>query len=72
MPKSSTITKAGETHYSPITPGEILKEEFIAPFGLTLHSLAQKIGVPQTRIQAIVKDGREITADTALRLARFR
>jgi addiction module HigA family antidote len=53
------------------TPGEILATEFLEPMGLTQYRLAQAIHVPQTRIAAIVKTGRSITADTALRLARF-
>jgi antitoxin HigA-1 len=53
------------------TPGEILATEFLEPMGLTQYRLAQAIHVPQTRIAAIIKDGRAITADTALRLARF-
>lgn len=53
------------------TPGEILATEFLEPMGLTQYRLAQAIHVPQTRIAAIIKSGRTITADTALRLARF-
>lgn len=53
------------------TPGEILATEFLEPIGITQYRLAQAIHVPQTRIAAIVKEGRSITADTALRLARF-
>ncbi len=53
------------------TPGEILATEFLEPLGITQYRLAQSIHVPQTRIAAIVKHGRAITADTALRLARF-
>lgn len=53
------------------TPGEILATEFLEPMGLTQYRLAQSIHVPQTRIAAIVKNGRSITADTALRFARF-
>lgn len=53
------------------TPGEILSAEFLGPMGITQYRLAQAIHVPQTRIAAIVKDGRAVTADTALRLARF-
>ena len=52
------------------TPGEILAAEFLEPMGLTQYRLAQAIHVPQTRIAAIIKEGRSITADTALRLAR--
>ncbi len=53
------------------TPGEILASEFLEPLGLTQYRLAQAIHVPQTRIAAIIKGRRGITADTALRLARF-
>lgn len=53
------------------TPGEILAAEFLEPLALTPYRLAQSIHVPQTRIAAIIKNGRNITADTALRLARF-
>ena len=53
------------------TPGEILATEFLEPMGLTQYRLAHAIHVPQTRIAAIVKNGRSITADTALRLARL-
>jgi addiction module HigA family antidote len=53
------------------TPGEILAFEFLQPMGLTQYRLARAIHVPQTRIAAIVKHGRAISADTALRLARF-
>ena len=47
------------------TPGEILATEFLEPMGLTQYRLARSIHVPQTRIAAIIKDGRSITADTA-------
>ena len=53
------------------TPGEILATEFLEPMGITQYRLAQAIHVPQTRIAAIVKNGRAITADTALRLSRY-
>ena len=53
------------------TPGEIIATEFLEPLGLSQYRLAQAIHVPQTRIGAIIKGGRTITADTALRLARF-
>ncbi|MGF6212327.1 HigA family addiction module antitoxin [Comamonas sp. 4034] len=52
------------------TPGEILATEFLEPMGLTQYRLALAIHVPQTRIGAIIKHGRAITADTALRLSR--
>ena len=54
-----------------ITPGEILEEDFLKPFGLSQYRLALDIGVPPRRINEIVKGQRAITADTALRLGRF-
>lgn len=54
-----------------ITPGEILAEEFLKPMGISQYRLARDIGVPPRRINEIVKGGRAITADTALRLGRY-
>ena len=54
-----------------IHPGEILEEEFLKPMGITAYKLSQSIGVPQTRTSQIIKGRRRITADTALRLAKF-
>lgn len=59
------------TRISPIHPGEILKEEFLEPLGLSQNQLALSIRVPARRINEIVHGKRRITADTALRLARF-
>jgi addiction module HigA family antidote len=56
---------------SPIHPGEVLLEEFLKPMGLSQNRLALSIGVPSRRINEIVLGKRRITADTALRLARF-
>jgi addiction module HigA family antidote len=55
----------------PIHPGEILREEYLAPLGLSAHALAQALRVPATRIGEIVNERRAITPDTALRLARY-
>ena len=55
----------------PIHPGEILMEDFIEGFGITQHKLAVSIGVPPRRINEIVYGKRGITADTAIRLARY-
>lgn len=55
----------------PVPPGEILREEFIAPLGITAYRLARDIHVQQTRISEILAGRRGITADTALRLARY-
>ncbi|KIE06294.1 Virulence-associated protein I [Candidatus Jidaibacter acanthamoeba] len=56
---------------APITPGEILLEEFLVPYGISQNKLARDIDVPLTRINDIVKGKRGISADTALRLARY-
>ncbi len=55
----------------PVTPGEILLEEFLKPMGLSQYRLAKEIGVPAQRISEIVSNKRSITADTDLRLCRF-
>lgn len=55
----------------PIPPGEILLEEFMKPLGLSANVLAAALKVPANRISAIVRGNRSITADTALRLARY-
>ncbi len=52
-------------------PGEVLSEEFLKPLGMSVNALALALRVPATRIGAIVKGERSVTADTALRLARF-
>ena len=55
----------------PIHPGEILLEEFLKPMGISQYRLSKDIGVPPRRINEIVHGKRAITADTALRLARY-
>jgi addiction module HigA family antidote len=55
----------------PVHPGEILKEEFLEEYGLSQYEVAKRIGVPLPRINAIVLGKRGISADTAMRLARF-
>ena len=54
-----------------IHPGDILKEEFLLPLGITAYRLCMDIGVHQTRISEILKVNRGITADTALRLSKY-
>jgi addiction module HigA family antidote len=56
---------------SPIHPGEVLLQEYLEPLGVTQHRLALAIGVPPRRINEIVHGKRRISADTALRLARY-
>jgi addiction module HigA family antidote len=55
----------------PIHPGEILREEFVVPLDLSASELARKLKVPPNRITGLINETRAITADTALRLARF-
>lgn len=55
----------------PVTPGELLREEFLVPMGLSQYRLAKEIKVPPQRISEIVQGRRSITADTDLRLCRF-
>lgn len=69
MSNSSTITEA--ERIEPIHPGEVLMEDFIDGFGITQNKLAMSIGVPPRRINEIVHGKRGITADTAIRLARY-
>lgn len=56
---------------APVTPGELLKEEFLEPMGISQYRLAKEIGVPAQRIGQIVLGRRAITVDTDLRLCRF-
>lgn len=57
--------------HPPVTPGELLSEEYLKPIGITQYRLAKEIGVPAQRIGDIVAGKRAITADTDLRLCRF-
>ncbi len=59
------------TKLKPVTPGELLMEEFLKPMGITKYRLAKSIGVPAQRIGEIVAGKRAVTADTDLRLCRF-
>lgn len=55
----------------PVHPGEILREDFLVPLGLSVNALSVALGVPATRIHEIVKERRAVTADTAARLAKY-
>jgi addiction module HigA family antidote len=57
--------------FPPVTPGEVLLEEFLQPMEISQYRLAKDISVPQRRISEIVQGKRSITADTALRLGRY-
>ena len=54
----------------PVHPGEVLREDYLAPLGLSVNALSLALGVPATRIHEIVKERRAVTADTAARLAK--
>lgn len=57
--------------FAPAHPGEVLREDFLKPLGLSQYALAKAIDVPQIRISEIVNAKRAVTPDTALRLARY-
>jgi addiction module HigA family antidote len=74
MLKSLTITEVPEVskkRLSPVHPGDILLEEFLEPLGISQYRLAMDTSVPPRRINEIVHGKRSVTADTALRLARY-
>src|SRR6478672_6566989 len=60
-----------EKDFAPVTPGEMLREEFLAEYGLSQNQLAKAIGISPNRIAEIVNNRRRITADTALRLSLY-
>jgi addiction module HigA family antidote len=70
--RSSTITEKNvRQSLAPVHPGEILAEEFMQPLGVSQYRLAKETDVPPRRINEIVQGRRAVTADTALRLAKF-
>jgi addiction module HigA family antidote len=79
MSKSSITTEPEQAapnleegaRMAPLHPGEMLREEFMKPLGLSANALAMELRVPVTRITEILRERRGITADTALRLARY-
>ncbi len=71
MSKSSTTIRRPVARRVTTHPGEVLAEEFLGPLGLSANALALALRVPATRIGAILKGERAVSADTALRLARY-
>lgn len=71
----SIITEAksgnGPVFLAPVHPGEILREEYLVPLGLSAGALARRLGVPRTRIERLAGETTSMTVDTALRLSRF-
>lgn len=68
MPRAATRTKAD---FPPAHPGDVLREDFLKPLGLSQYALAKALDVPQIRVSEIVNAKRAVTPDTALRLARY-
>lgn len=64
-------TTKGAATLPPMHPGEVLREEFLEPLGLSAGRVARAIGVPRTRIERIVREELGVSGDTAVRLARF-
>ena len=59
-------------HYiRPVHPGEVLREDYLAPLGMSVNALSVALAVPATRIHEVVKERRSVTADTAARLAQY-
>jgi addiction module HigA family antidote len=65
------LVEPGGEHLAPLHPGEVLREEFLRPLRLSAYALAKALHVPLNRITAILAGERAVSADTALRLARF-
>ena len=68
---ASEVKMEQEERLPPVHPGEVLLEDFMKPLGLSQYRLAQELNVPAVRISHIVHGKRAVTADTALRLARY-
>ena len=71
MTTTEIMDKSPVNGMRPIHPGEVLREEFLLPFGLTAHAVAMALQVPALRINDIVRERRAVTGDTAMRLAKF-
>src|SRR5262245_37400059 len=69
--RSWTIIERGDMARIRTHPGEILREEFLVPLGLSARALAKALGVPANRITEIMRGERDVSADTAIRLARY-
>lgn len=65
---SETVT---DSRLTPVHPGEILRDEFLAPMGLSVYALAQALKVSRARLNDLVRGRRSVTTDTALRLGRY-
>jgi antitoxin HigA-1 len=71
LPLKGTTMALPVNRMRAVHPGEVLREDYLVPLGLSVNALAVALGVPATRIHEIVKERRGVTADTAARLARY-
>src|SRR5437667_9422536 len=71
QPRWPEEMEMSEDEFAPVTPGQMLKDEFLAEYGLCQNQLAKAVGISPNRIAEIVKNRRRITADTALRLSLY-
>lgn len=69
--EEETMEKKVEYYVVPVSPGELLKDEFLVPLGISQYRLAKEIGVPAGRIGQIIANKRAVTVDTDLRLCRY-
>jgi antitoxin HigA-1 len=69
--RSSTTTERHAPELPPVHPGEVLLDDFLKPIGISQYALAKALGVPPQRVHDLVHGRRAMTADTALRLARY-
>ncbi len=67
----SDVIEADAEEIGPVSPGEVLRLEFMEPLGLSANALAKRLNVPTNRITAILNNQRSVTADTALRLGKL-
>jgi addiction module HigA family antidote len=71
MPKPRAVRFQAKKVLPPVHPGEVLRQEFMQPLGISINALARELHVPVSRISKIVNEERGITADTAMRAARY-
>src|SRR2546423_11764812 len=71
MLKSSTIIEESDMPRMRTHPGEVLREEYLIPLGMSARALAKALGVPANRVTEIVRAERDVSADTAIRLGRY-
>ena len=68
---SSTLKRVGDDRLSAVHPGEVLREEFLVPLSLSVYRVAKDVGIPSQRLNDLVLERRALSADTAIRLAKY-